>query len=149
MKKELINEMNLRIPALSVNEGYARYAVSSFVSQLDPTLEEIADIRTVVSEAVTNSIIHGYRDKKGDVFISVKYHNDRTVRISVRDRGCGIADIEKATQPFYTGDPKGERGGMGFTIMSSFTDKMKVRSILGKGTVVTLEKRLHKNVTRD
>ena len=148
MKKELINEMNLRIPALSVNEGYARYAVSSFVAQLDPTLEEIADIRTVVSEAVTNSIIHGYRDKKGEVLISVKYYNDRTVKITVRDRGCGIADIEKATQPFYTGDPAGERGGMGFTIMSSFTDKMKIRSILGKGTTVTLEKTLHKSIVR-
>ncbi len=148
MKKELINEMNLRIPALSVNEGYARYAVSSFVTQLDPTLEEIADIRTVVSEAVTNAIIHGYRDKKGEVFISVKYYDDRTVKITIRDRGCGIADIEKATEPFYTGDPAGERGGMGFTIMSSFTDKMKIKSILGKGTTVILEKRLHKNVTR-
>ncbi len=148
MKKELINEMNLRIPALSVNEGYARYAVSSCVTQLDPTLEEIADIRTVVSEAVTNSIIHGYREHRGDVFISVKYFNDRTVKLSVRDRGCGIPDIEKAMQPFYTGDPAGERGGMGFTIMSSFTDKMKIKSILGKGTTVTLEKKLHKNVTR-
>ena len=148
MKKELINETDLRIPALSLNEGYARYAVSSFVAQLDPTLEEIADIRTVVSEAVTNSIIHGYRDKKGDVFISVKYYSDRTVKITVRDKGCGIADIEKATEPFYTADPQGERGGMGFTIMSSFTDKMKIRSTLGKGTTVTLEKRLHKNVTR-
>ncbi len=148
MKKELINEMNLRIPALSLNEGYARYAVSSFVSQLDPTLEEIADIRTVVSEAVTNSIIHGYRDRKGEVVISVKYYNDRTVRITVRDRGCGIADIEKATQPFYTGDPQGERGGMGFTIMSSFTDKMKIKSILGKGTTVTLEKALHRSITK-
>ena len=148
MKKELITELNLRIPALSVNEGYARYAVSSFVAQLDPTLEEIADIRTVVSEAVTNSIIHGYREYPGDVFISVKYFRDRTVKITIRDRGCGIEDIEKATQPFYTGDPAGERGGMGFTIMSSFTDKMKIRSILNKGTTVTLEKRLHKNVTR-
>ena len=148
MKRELINEMNLRIPALSLNEGYARYAVSSFVAQLDPTLEEIADIRTVVSEAVTNSIIHGYREKQGDVFISVKYFSDRTVRISVRDRGMGIGDIEKATQPFYTGDPAGERGGMGFTIMSSFTDSMKIRSVLGRGTTVTLEKKLHKNVTR-
>ncbi len=148
MKRELINEMNLRIPALSLNEGYARYAVSSFVAQLDPTLEEIADVRTVVSEAVTNAIIHGYREKQGDVFISVKYYNDRTVRISVRDRGMGIGDIEQATQPFYTGDPAGERGGMGFTIMSSFTDSMKIRSVLGRGTTVTLEKKLHKNVTR-
>ncbi|MBR6514603.1 MAG: anti-sigma F factor [Clostridia bacterium] len=145
MKKELINEMNLRIPALSVNESFARYAVSSFVSQLDPTLEEIADIRTVVSEAVTNSVIHGYRDSKGDVFISVKYYSDRSVKITVRDRGCGIADIEKVTQPFYTGDPAGERGGMGFTIMSSFTDKMKIKSVLGRGTAVILIKRLHKD----
>ncbi len=146
--KKIVNEMNLDIPALSVNESYARYAVSSFVSQLDPTLEEIADIRTVVSEAVTNSIIHGYRECSGKVYISVKYFDDRTVRIKIRDRGCGIPDIEQAIKPFYTGDPGGERGGMGFTIMSSFTDKMKIKSILGKGTTVILDKILHKPVTR-
>ena len=140
--KKAVNEISLDIAALSVNEGYARYAVSSFVAQLDPTMEEIADIRTVVSEAVTNAIIHGYRDKNGRVYINVKYYDDRTVRIRIRDRGCGIADIERAMQPFYTGDPHGERGGMGFTIMSSFTDKMTVKSILGKGTTVSLVKKL-------
>ncbi len=146
--KKVTNEMKLEFPALSVNESYARYAVSSFVSQLDPTLEEVADIRTVVSEAVTNSIIHGYREKSGKVYISVRYFDTRTVRISIKDKGCGIPDIEKAMQPFYTGDPGGERGGMGFTIMSSFTDKMKIKSVLGKGTTVTLEKNLKKPARR-
>ena len=146
--KKVLNEMNLEIPALSVNESYARYAVSSFVSQLDPTLEEIADIRTVVSEAVTNSIIHGYKETDGKIYISVKYFDTRTVRIRIKDKGCGIPDIEKAMQPFYTGDPGGERGGMGFTIMSSFTDKMSIKSVLGKGTTVTLEKNLKKTTRR-
>lgn len=144
--KKPVNEFNLDFAALSVNESYARYAVSSFVSQLDPTLEEIADIRTVVSEAVTNAIIHGYREKSGKVYISVKYYDDRRVRICIKDKGCGIPDVEKAIQPFYTGDPTGERGGMGFTIMSSFTDKMKIRSVLGKGTSVIMEKRLKKRL---
>lgn len=144
--KKLLNEMNLVLPALSINESYARYAVSSFAAQLDPTLEEIADIRTVVSEAVTNAVIHGYRESEGRIYINVKYFDNRVLRIKISDRGCGIADIERATQPFYTGDPGGERGGMGFTIMSSFTDSMKIKSVLGKGTTVILEKKLHKMI---
>ena len=138
--------MKLTLPALSANEGYARYAVSSFASQLDPTLEEIADIRTVVSEAVTNAIIHGYRNTEGNVYIHARYFDDRSIVIKIKDKGCGIPDIEKALEPFYTGDPGSERGGMGFTIMSSFTDRMKVRSALDKGTTVILEKKLHKTV---
>lgn len=141
MKTEL-NSISLKIPAKSVNEAYARYAVSSFVSQLDPTLEEIADLRTVVSEAVTNCVIHAYREKEGEIYITVKYYSDRTVKIKIKDKGCGIADISKAMQPFYSGDPCGERGGMGFTIMSTFTDKLSVKSILGRGTTLTITKKL-------
>lgn len=146
--KKMLNEINLTLPALSVNESYARYAVSSFAAQLDPTLEEIADIRTVVSEAVTNSIIHGYRETDGKVYINVKYYDNRVLRIKITDKGCGIPDIDKAIQPFYTGDPMGERGGMGFTIMSGFTDKMKIISTVGKGTTVILEKKLHNTLKR-
>jgi len=142
VKKEALNSVYLELESKSANESFARGAVSSFVSQLDPTLEELTDIRTVVSEAVTNSIIHGYRDTRGLIYISVKYFADRTVRIVIKDKGCGIRDIEQAMQPLYTGDPGGERGGMGFTIMDSFTDRLTVRSTPGKGTSVTMYKKL-------
>ncbi len=134
--------MYLEIMSRSVNEGFARSAVSAFISQLDPTLGELTDLRTVISEAVTNAIIHGYRETDGLVYISVKYFTDRTVRISVKDKGCGITDVEQAMQPLYSGDKSGERGGMGFTIMDSFTDRMTVKSSPGKGTTVTMYKRL-------
>ena len=142
MKRNSINEMKLIFPSESRNESYARYAVTAFVAQLDPTTEELADIRTAVSEAVTNGILHGYRGTSGKVWVEVKLYEDRTVRITVRDKGCGIEDIEKARQPLFTGDPSGERGGMGFTIMESFSDRLTVRSQPGKGTTVTMTKRL-------
>lgn len=143
MKKKVINEVDISFPARSVNESFARYAVSSFCAQLDPTLEEISDIRTAVSEAVTNAVIHGYReDPSGTVYINAKVCEDRTLIIRVRDRGCGIADIKLAMTPLYSGDPSGERGGMGFSIMESFTDDLDVRSSVGKGTTVTMVKRL-------
>ncbi len=143
MKKKVINEVDISFPAKSVNESFARYAVSSFCAQLDPTLEEISDIRTAVSEAVTNAVIHGYReDPSGTVYINVKVCEDRTLTVRVRDRGCGIADIKLAMTPLYSGDPSGERGGMGFSIMESFTDDLDVRSSVGKGTTVTMVKRL-------
>ena len=141
--KSAVNKMKLTVAAKSVNESYARYAVSAFAAQADPTVEELADIRTVVSEAVTNAIIHGYRDiPDGEVYISVKYYDDRTFVINVRDRGCGIADIKKAMEPLYSSDPSGERGGMGFTIMQSFSDSLRVSSLPGRGTSVTVRKKL-------
>ena len=141
MKKDLINEAEISFPALSVNESFARYTVSSFCAELDPTLEEISDVRTAVSEAVTNAIIHGYKeDKSGTVYINVKLYADRTLVIKVRDKGCGIADIRQAMTPLYSSDPSGERGGMGFSIMESFTDDLTVHSSVGKGTTVTMVK---------
>ncbi len=139
-----VNEMELNFPAHSCNESYARSAVCAFVAPLDPTLEELSDLRTAVSEAVTNAIIHGYRGREGLVYISVKLYEDRTVKITVRDRGVGIADIPKAMQPFYSegSEGEGERGGMGFTIMQSFTDRLKVVSAPGKGTTVRMTKKL-------
>ena len=143
MKRNIINETSISFPARSVNESFARYAVSSFCAQLDPTLEEISDIRTAVSEAVTNAIIHGYReDPGGTVYINVKICDDRTLVIKIRDTGCGIEDIRMAMTPLYSGDPSGERGGMGFSIMESFTDDLSVRSGVGKGTTVTMIKKL-------
>jgi len=142
MKNKPVNEMRLEFNSKSINEGFARYAVSAFVAQLDPTVEELSDLRCAVSEAVTNAIIHGYRDTPGTVYITCKYYEDRTVKIKVTDKGVGIEDIKQAMQPLYTTVPTGERGGMGFAIMQSFTDRLSVRSKPGKGTSVTLTKKL-------
>ena len=136
------NYMKLYLPSLSVNEGLARSAVASFVAQLNPTIEEISDIKCAVSEAVTNAIVHGYKYKLGDIYIGVKYYEDRTVVIEIKDKGCGIEDVELARTPLYTTDSAGERSGMGFTVMESFCDKVRVSSGCGKGTTVTLYKRL-------
>ncbi|MBQ9116172.1 MAG: anti-sigma F factor [Clostridia bacterium] len=143
MKKKLINQADFSFRAISVNESFARYTVASFCAQLDPTLEELTDLRTAVSEAVTNAIVHGYRGvKDGIVYITVKAFSDRSISIKIRDKGCGIADIRRAMTPLFTTDPEGERGGMGFSIMESFTDDLTVRSFIGRGTTVIMEKRL-------
>jgi len=142
MAGTIVNQFKMEFLSDSANESFARQAVSLFAAQLDPQLSELTDIRTAVSEAVTNAIIHGYRGKTGPVTLAMSYTADRVVKIVVRDRGWGIADIEQAMQPLYTSDPGGERGGMGFTIMKSFTDSMKVKSAPGKGTSVTMIKRL-------
>lgn len=144
MKSKVCNEMRLTIPSKSVNEGYARYAISAFVGQLDPSVAELGDIRTAVSEAVTNCVVHAYRETEGKIYICAKYYDDNRVVISIRDKGCGIADVKKAMEPLYTTDTTGERGGMGFAIMESFMDKLKVRSCAGYGTSVTMTKRINK-----
>lgn len=139
---EILNEIRFRMPSLSVNEAAARAVVSSFLIQADPTVEELSDIRTAVSEAVTNSVVHGYRHKKGDIELTVRLLPKRTVYIKVRDKGCGIDDIEKAMEPLFTTAPEEERSGLGFSVMQSFMDKLSVRSTTGKGTTVTMRKRL-------
>ena len=139
MKHKVENRFLIALPAVSENERLARQLIAAFIAPLDPTLEELADLRTAVSEAVTNCIIHAYHDESKQFYISAK-RVDRTVTVKVRDKGCGMEDVEKCRQPFYTGDPGGERGGMGFAIMESFTDRMKVASKPGKGTCVTLVK---------
>jgi stage II sporulation protein AB (anti-sigma F factor) len=141
-KKQMENEFNMTIPSKSENERFARQAVCAFITGLDPTITELADIRTAVSEAVTNCIVHGYKNGTGLIYISVKYYSDKSVVVKIRDRGCGIEDVERCKQPLYTTDTSGERGGMGFAIMESFTDKMTVRSTVGRGTVVTLVKKI-------
>lgn len=141
---DVLNEMKLRLPSLSVNESMARAAVAAFCSQLDPCAGEIADIKCAVSEAVTNCIVHGYRDTVGIIYITVRLCEDRIVRIEIKDRGCGIENVEMARQPLYTTDAAGERSGMGFTVMESFCDKVRVFSKCGKGTTVTLFKRLER-----
>ena len=141
-RAELINEMKLQLPSLSVNEGIARAVVAAFCAQLDPASCELADIKCAVSEAVTNCIVHGYRDSLGTIYITAKLYSDGTVKVVIRDKGCGIEDINKAMEPMFTTSPGEERSGMGFTVMASFCDKIKVSSALGKGTTVILEKKL-------
>ena len=135
------NVMKLTLPSLSVNEGMARAAVAAFCSQLDPSSTEIADIKCAVSEAVTNSIVHGYRDSVGMIYITVKTADNGTVSITIRDRGCGIPDVKKAREPLFTTDSEGERSGLGFTVMESFCDKVRVTSKVGRGTTVVLIKK--------
>ena len=141
---ELLNRIQLKLPAQSVNESMARAAVAAFVSQLDPGVTEIADIKCAVSEAVTNAIVHGYRDtpETGSITITVSILSGRAVKIEIKDKGCGIPDVGQARQPLYTTDAAGERSGMGFTVMESFTDALKVTSKVGKGTTVTMWKKL-------
>ena len=137
---KLKNEMSLTFESRSSNEGFARTAVSAFISQLDPTIGEITDIKTAVSEAVTNCIVHAYKESVGLIYISVKIFEGAVVVIKIRDKG-GIADIEQAMEPLFTTGGE-ERAGLGFAVMQSFTDKVKVTSREGKGTTVVLEKRL-------
>lgn len=136
-----INEMRMRIESRSVNEAFARAAIAAFVAQLDPNLEEISDIKTAVSEAVTNCIVHAYADTVGLIYIWVGLYEDGTARVKIRDKGCGIADVKRAMEPLYTTLGE-ERAGLGFTVMESFCDRLNVRSAVGKGTTVTLTKRI-------
>lgn len=133
------NQMKIEFASKSQNESLARVVASAFVSQLDPTLEELADVRTAVSEAVTNAIIHGYEGKYGKVTMECNLA-DRTVEIKISDRGKGIEDLELAMQPLYTSKPELERSGMGFTVMQSFMDFLEVKSALHKGTTVIMRK---------
>ncbi len=139
------NYIKLEFPAKSVNEGFARAAVAAFASQLDPTLGEIGDIKTAVSEAVTNAVVHAYPEKLGMVMLRVRILPDERLEIVVKDHGVGILDVEKAKTPLYTTGGE-ERSGMGFTIMESFMDTVKVKSAPGKGTTVTMCRRIRKRV---
>ena len=140
--KNCENTLRMQFNSLSQNESLARSLASAFLMQLNPTVAELADVKCAVSEAVTNCIVHGYRDTVGTVYMSLKELSGRRVRIEIRDRGCGIEDIEQAMQPLYTTDPESERSGMGFTVMESFTDTMKVTSKPGKGTKIVMTKKL-------
>ena len=133
--------MKVVFPSLSENERFARIAVSGFLSFIDPKVDELADIKTAVSEAVTNCIVHGYHDTVGKIEMSVRVFEDNTVRIRISDKGCGIENIEQAMQPLVTTKPDEDRAGLGFAVMESFMDKIKVTSKEGKGTAVTLEKK--------
>ena len=139
MKNLYENEMKLEFLSKSNNEAFARITVAAFASQLDPTIEQLADIKTAVSEAVTNCIIHAYEEKEGIIKIVCKLFADSIV-IEISDTGRGIENIEEEKKPLYTSKPNLERSGMGFTIMESFMDEMNVESVLGLGTKVTMKK---------
>lgn len=137
----IVNSMKLSFLSKSANESFARSAVAAFLLPLDPTVAEIADVKTAVSEAVTNAIVHGYPDAFGTVYIEVKLTDSGKAVIKIRDKGVGIPDIEQAMEPLYTTSTD-ERAGLGFAVMQSFMDSVKVRSAVGKGTTVTLEKNI-------
>ena len=139
------NEVSLAFPSHSSNEGFARAAAACFAAQLDPTMDEVNDIKTAVSEAVTNCIVHAYPDRLGEVKLRLRLFPDNTLEIQVRDAGVGIPNVEQARRPLYTtgGD---ERSGMGFTIMESFMDTLRVRSTPGKGTTVTMRRRINRRL---
>ena len=140
IQRRPINEIKFVFPSHSVNESVARSVVAAFCSLLDPSSVEIADIKCAVSEAVTNAIVHGYRDSVGEIYIKVMLFEDSVVRIEIKDKGRGIENVAKAMQPLYTTDAENERSGMGFTVMQSFCDSVRVRSKIGKGTTVVLSK---------
>lgn len=145
---KIINEVKLDFPSRSANEGFARSAAACFAAQLDPTLEEVGDIRTAVSEAVTNAIVHGYPNSLGRITLRLRQLEDNLLEIQVKDRGVGIPDVARAREPMYTTGGE-ERSGMGFTIMESFMDTMKVVSAPGRGTTVTLRKRISRRLKHE
>ena len=136
-----LNKFSMQLLSRSANESFARVAVSAFVTQLDPTIEEINDIKTAVSEAVTNCIVHAYKNEIGNIYIQVRILECNVVEIKIRDKGCGIPDVDRAMEPLYT-TAGGERAGLGFAVMQSFMDNLRVVSTVGKGTTVTMKKRI-------
>ncbi|MEZ0537212.1 anti-sigma F factor [Caldicellulosiruptoraceae bacterium PP1] len=139
---KVLNSFELKIPSKSQNEAFARVVVAAFVSQLDPMLDELTEIKTAVSEAVTNAIIHAYEDKIGEIIIRGKIYENWVVEIEIIDFGKGIEDVELAMQPLFTTKPNDERSGMGFTVMETFMDKLDVTSEVQKGTIVKMLKKI-------
>ena len=137
-----INRFTVKFLSRSANESFARTMAAAFIAQLDPTLDELGDVKTAVSEAVTNAIVHGYRDSIGEIAMTVRLLEPDTVEIVIADKGCGIPDIPAAREPLFT-TGGAERSGMGFTIMESFMDSLRVRSTPGRGTSITMRKRLN------
>ena len=142
MKQKILNELKMTFPSLSENERFSRLAVSGFLSQLNPQVDELSDIKTAVSEGVTNCIVHAYRDTIGYIYMHIRIFEGSRIYIKIRDKGCGIKDISRAMEPLFTTAPDEERAGLGFAVMESFMDKIKVKSSEGKGTTSILEKTL-------
>ena len=146
MKQVVKNNFSLTVPARSVNESFARTAVAAFVSQLDPTIDQINDIKTAVSEAVTNCIVHAYRESIGNIYIKAYIYTNNTVCIKIKDKGVGIDNVSKAMEPLFT-TGAGERAGLGLSVMESFMDSLKVTSKKDKGTLVTMTKKISVRVS--
>lgn len=142
---KIINEIKISFPSSSRNESLARSVVSAFASQLDPSVSEIGEIKTAVSEAVTNCIVHAYRGTHGKIELLARHLEGNILYIKIRDNGCGISDIKQAMEPLYTSAPEEERAGLGFAVMESFMDKITVRSAEGKGTTVTMKRKILSN----
>lgn len=136
-----MNEMTVSFLSCSENEAFARMVIAAFITPLDPTLEQFNEVKTAVSEAVTNAIVHGYEKTEGTITLSARLE-ERLLTVEVTDRGCGISDVEQAMEPLYTGKPEEERSGIGFTVMQTFMDRLSVSSTLGEGTCVHMEKQL-------
>ena len=145
MKKIKLNEVKIVLDSKSENEGLARYICAAFASAFNPTIEEIADIKCTVSEAVTNCVVHAYRGQTGKIYLTLRAFDDRSVTIAIKDKGCGISNLEEARQPLFTTDAAGERSGMGFPIMENLSDKFSVTSKLGVGTTVTMNFRFKRD----
>lgn len=145
----ILNEMKLSFISRSSNESFARVAVTSFFSQLDPTIDEVTDIKTAISEAVTNSIVHAYKDKCGTIFITARILEGDIVYIKIRDKGCGIEDVKQAMEPMYTTCDTGERAGLGFAVMQAFMDKVRVNSRKDIGTTITMSKKIKSRINSD
>ncbi len=141
MNRSPINQTKITLLSRSANESYARVVVAAFATQSDPTVEELGDLKTAVSEAVTNCIVHAYPNTIGPIYITVNLYEEGRIQVKIRDKGCGIADVTRAMEPLYTTGGE-ERAGLGFAVMESFTDKLRVRSTPGKGTTVTMEKQI-------
>ncbi|MBQ9777342.1 MAG: anti-sigma F factor [Clostridia bacterium] len=148
IQKGQCNHMRVVLPAISVNEAVARAAVAAFCAQCSPTATDLADLKCAVSEAVTNCIVHAYRGCEGNIWITARVI-EGGVRVAVRDRGCGIADVKKAREPLFTTDRQNERSGMGFTVMESFTDRLTVHSVKGRGTLVVMTKYMQNKKQED
>ena len=143
MKTKSTNYITLEFLSHSANEGFARGAVACFAAQLDPTLEEVDDVKTAVSEAVTNAVIHGYRGGRGTIYLDLTADlEERVLTVAVEDRGVGIADVKQAMEPMFTTDPEGERSGMGFSFMEAFMDDLEVLSVVGEGTTIIMKKKI-------
>lgn len=152
-KKKILNTFKLKVPAIGKNEAYCRSVAVAFAVQADPNVEEIADIKTVISEAVTNCIVHAYKNEKTEskkiIYINCVLYDDYTFKFTVKDNGCGIENIEKAMEPLFTTDAENERSGMGLPIMKSFSDAFKIKSEVGRGTVITFTKKISNNQSND
>lgn len=141
-----INKIKLTLPAISINEALARNVIASFCLPLNPTLEELSDIKTAVSEAVTNCIVHAYNDEEGVIDMEANLYDSGVLSVEIKDYGVGIDDLDKATQPFFTTKADGDRSGMGFTVMQTFMDTVDVTSTIGKGTTVHMSKNIKNGV---